>query len=193
MSKHAFDRRAQALENEFFHQVDHKLVVKLTKHYEHETDQDALTLASGIVDREVLAELVAIEITPKTLAAFSLFPAIHVAWASGSVTPEERDAVLRAAHGQGIAEDSPAHQLLESWLRKKPSPELLAAWKSFIHAIYPTVSKSVFQDLCDAAMQRAHDIAEAAGGFLKVLSISAEEKAALKELEETFADAENTK
>lgn len=189
MSKHALERRAQALENEFFHEVDHQLVVKLTKHYEHESDQDALTMASGIVDREVLAELVANEITPKTLAAFSMFPAIHVAWANGFVTNEEREAVLRAADAQGIAEGSPAHLLLESWLTKKPSAELLAAWKKFIHAIFPTVSKSAFEDLRDAAMNRAHDIAEAAGGFLNILSISAEEKATLKELEATFLDA----
>lgn len=192
MPKHAFRRRAQALEKEFFRQVDHQLIVKLTTRHGQESDQDALAIASGIVDREVLDELLASEITPKTLAAFSLFPAVHVAWASGSVAKEEREAVLRATHDQGISDDSPAHLLLESWLKRKPSAELFDAWKEFIHAMHPTITAPVFQELRDAAMKRAHDISEAAGGFLNILSVSSKEKSALVQLDSVFADAAGT-
>lgn len=190
MPKHVFERRAQALEDEFFRRVDQQLIVQLTAAQRKESDRDALTLASGIVDRQVLDELLAIEITPKTLAAFSLFPAVHVAWANGYVAREEREAVLKAAHDQGIVSESAAHQLLGSWLKEKPTEQLFDAWKGFIQAVPPTVSASAFQELRDAAMNRAHDIAEAAGGFLNVLSVSAKEKEALAQLDTVFAEAQ---
>lgn len=192
MPKNAFERRAQTLENEFFRRVDLQLIVKLQKQHQLECDQDALAIASGVIDRQVLDELLAIEITPKTLVAFSLFPAVYVAWANGSIEQEEREAVLRAAHDQGLSEDCPAHQLLDSWLKRKPSTDLLAAWKGFIYAMRPTISAPAFNELRDAAMKRAYDIAEAAGGFLQLLSISAKEKAALAELDAVFSDAADT-
>lgn len=189
MSKHVFERRAQAFENEFFHRADQQLVAKLQEQHRLECDEDALAIASGIVDRETLDELLAINITPKTLAAFALFPAVHVAWANGPVQRPEREAVLRAAHDQGISDESPAHQLLDSWLKRKPSAELFSAWKDFIHAIRPTISLAAFQELRDAAMKRAHDIAEAAGGLMNVLSVSPKEKATLEQLDAVFAHA----
>lgn len=192
MSKHTFHSRAQALEDAFFHRVDEELVIRFQERHQQECDEDALAIATGIIDRELLDELLAIEITPKTLMAFSLFPAVFVAWANGFVEQAEREAVLKAAHQQGIIAGCPAHELLESWLQKKPTAELVTAWKDFIHAIRPTISASAFRELQDAAMKRAYDIAEAAGGFLKLLSVSAKEKTTLNELDAVFADAAST-
>lgn len=192
MSKHAFRSRAQALEDAFFHRVDQELVIKLQEQQQQECDEDALAIASGIIDRDLLDELLAIKITPRTLVAFSLFPAVYVAWANGYVERTEREAILQAARQQGISDTCPAYQLLESWLKKKPTTVLLTAWTDFIHAVRPTVSVAAFRELREAAMTRAHDISEAAGGFLKVLSVSSKEKLALEKLDAVFADAAST-
>lgn len=189
MPKHAFARRSQALEDEFFHRVDQELIVKLQEQHQLEADEDALAIACGIVDRELLDELLAVEITPKTLAAFALFPAVYVAWASGHVELAEKKAVLQAAHSVGISEGTPAHELLECWLQRKPAEDLLTAWKDFIHAARPTLTVAGFQELHESAMNRAHKISEATGGFLGIGRVTAKEKEALAELEAVFEDA----
>lgn len=189
MSRNAFNHRAQTLENEFFHRVDQELIIKLQEQHQLESDEDALTIACGIVDRKLLDELLAADITPKTLAAFSLFPAVYVAWANGYVEAAEKKAVLQAAHNLGLSEATPAHQLLECWLQQKPAKALVAAWKDFIHAARPTLSVTAFRELHEGAMKRAHKIAEAAGGILGIGRVSTKEKEALAELEAVFADA----
>lgn len=192
MPQNAFHRRGQTLENEFFHRVDQELVVKLQERHQLEADEDALTIACGIVDRDLLDELLAADITPKTLAAFSLFPAVYVAWANGYVELAEKEALLQAADSVGLSKGTPAHQLLECWLQQKPAQKLVTAWKDFIHAARPTVSAAGFRELHEAAMKRAHQIAEAAGGILGIGCVSAKEKAALAELEAVFAEAEES-
>lgn len=189
MPRSAFNRRAQILEDRFFHQVDQELIVKLQEQNQFEADEDALTIACGIVDRKLLDELLAVEITPKTLAAFSLFPAVYVAWSDGHVEVAEQQAVLQAAHDHGLCKGTPAHQLLECWLQRKPATELVSAWKGFIHAARPTLSAEAFQELHEAAIKRAKMIAETAGGILGIGRVSAKEKRALAELESVFVDA----
>ncbi|MGB4709803.1 MAG: hypothetical protein WBH28_15155 [Fuerstiella sp.] len=189
MSKNAFHRRAQTLENEFFHRVDQELIIKLQEQHQLESDEDALAIACGIVDRKLLDELLAVDITPKTLAAFALFPAVYVAWANGYVEIAEKNAVLQAAHNLGLSEATPAYQLLECWLQRKPAKELVTAWKDLIHAARPTLSVSAFRELHEGAMKRANKIAEAAGGILGIGCVSTKEKEALAELEAVFADA----
>ena len=190
MPQNTFHRRAQTLENEFFHRVDQELVVKLQERHQLESDEDALTIACGIVDRDLLDELLAADITPKTLAAFSLFPAVYVAWANDSVELAEKEALLQAADSVGLSKGTPAHQLLECWLQQRPAQKLVTAWNDFIHAARPTVSAVGFRELHEAAMKRAHQIAEAAGGILGIGCVSAKENAALAELEAVFAEAE---
>lgn len=189
MARNVFANRASALENAFFHRLDQELIIKIQEQHQLETDEDMLATATGIIDRKLLDELLAAEITPKTLVAFSLFPAVYVAWSDGHVEIAEREAILKAAHVQGITNRSPAHQLLESWLKTKPTEELVSVWQSFIHAMRPVISPTAFRDLQEAAMKRAHTIAEAAGGFLGFGSVSAAEKAAIEELDAVFADA----
>lgn len=190
MTVSPFHKRATALEDAFFHEVDQQLILKLEETRQLEADEDALTVASGIVDRAVLDELLNAQITPKTLVAFSLFPAVHVAWADGHIEIEERKAILKAAEQQGIEADSPACELLHSWLKKKPSEELFQAWKSFIHAVHPTLSAEGYQEMRESAMNRAQKIAEAAGGFLGLHKVSDSETAAIKELDTVFDDLE---
>lgn len=189
MSGTVFSRRANALENEFFRRVDQELILRLQEQHQHEVDEGALSVATGILDAKVLRELIAAEITPRTLIALSLFPAVCVAWSEGRVQRGEREALLKAAHEVGVVDGSPAYHLLEKWLSTRPSDELFTVWKDFIHAIEPALTPEAFRELREAAMRRALDIAEAAGGFLNILSVSAVERAAIAELESVFDDA----
>ncbi len=189
MPHNVFHKRASALENEFFHRVNQKLVAELQQQQTQEVDENALTIATGIADRSVLDELISVQVTSKTLIAFSLFPAIYVAWADGHVETAEREAVLKSAEHLGVSPASPGYELLQSWLYEKPSVELFRAWEDFIHAIRPTLSVKGFRDLHEGMTRRVRKVAEAAGGILGVHKISQGEEAAIEELNAVFADA----
>lgn len=189
MSKSIFQQRGAALEDEFFYRVDQGLVAKLEERHQQQAVELSLKESTGIVDQQVLEELRAADITPRSLAAFSMFPAVFVAWADGHVESAERNAILKAAKHQGIYANSPSCELLEHWLAQRPSDKLEGAWKDFIHAIRATISDRAFRELRDAAMGRAAAISTAAGGFLGIDSVSHAERAALAELHGVFDDA----
>lgn len=189
MARGAFDRRGSALEDEFFHRVDQELILRLKEKKQHQLEEDSLKRATGIADRQVLEELRKAEITPETLVAFSILPAVFVAWADGHVDTAERKAILRAAKEQGIFAVSPSHELLDSWLKSGLSEQLITVWKDFIHAVRPTISDTAFRELRHSALGRAEAISRAAGGFLGIASVSQAEKSALTELNEVFDDA----
>lgn len=189
MPRDVFRKRAAALEDAFFHQVDQELAEKFREQQQLETDEDALTIATGITDRAVLDELISVQVTPQSLAAFSMFPAIHVAWSDGHVKTEERAAVLKAAKHLGIVEESAAHELLSSWLDNNSAGELFGVWKDFIQAICPTMSVHAFGQLRSGAIERATAVADAAGGILGFSKITNAEAARLSELDAVFANA----
>lgn len=188
MSESRFEAQAEMLEREFYRGIDRELIVEVQGYIEQHAAEGTSTIP-GLSSLKILSELQAAEITPKTLMAFSLFPSIHVAWSDGNLADKEKDAILKAAESTGVISGSPAYGLLNSWLNKKPGPELFNAWRDFVVAIRPVLSETAFQELRDAATERARSVAETAGGFLGVFSISAAEEAALKELQQVFTSA----
>ena len=189
MPRNTFHKRASALEDEFFHRVDQKLIERLRQQHDREVDEDALTIATGISDRSLLDELINLKITSKSLIAFSLFPAIYVAWADGHVEIAERKAVLKAARQLGVTPESAAFELLQSWLSTKPSAQLFRAWGDFIHALRPTLSVKGFRELHEGVVRRARVVANAAGGIFGVHKVAPSEQAAIDKLHAVFADA----
>ncbi len=123
---------------------------------------------------------------PETLVAFSLVPLVEVAWADGEIQPKERDAIIKAAIERGVEEDSPTCDLLRNWLQTKPDPKLLEVWKGYIEVLKDSLGERSRAHLKSGTMGRARAIAEAAGGFLGVASISAAEKKMIEELEWSF-------
>lgn len=188
MTEHTLRITAIALEQSFFPDTDPQVSATALENAGADAD-DVTALTAGIVNWKVWDELQRMEITPKTLMAFSLFPAIHVAWANGRVEAAEKDALLQAAETLGISAGSPAFVLLESWLSGEPDEKLFDAWKQFMDAVRPAVSAEAFQQLRDAAIHRARTIAESAGGFLGLHKVSRAESAAIAELESAFAPA----
>jgi len=176
---------AIALEQEFFQDADQQVLVAIQDSPRASHD-DVMALTAGIVNWKVWDELQQMEITPKTLMAFSLFPAIHVAWADGRVEEAEKQAILKSAEQLGVAASSPAFVLMESWLSGEPHAKLFQAWKQFVDAVRPSLSEEAYLQLRDAAIQRAKTIAGAAGGILGLHKVSRAESAAIAALESVF-------
>ena len=181
------DRR-KALEEEFFAKQNQQLLRQLRETTDTKAKIEAWAAASGITDPAVLARLMAIDLTSETVAALFLVPLIEVAWADGRLDAKEQSALLTAAERAGLGKDSASHQLLEEWLRERPPPQVLAAWKAYIAALSETLAPQAKQALKQDLLGRARTIAEAAGGFLGLGNrISNAEQTVLTELEQAFA------
>lgn len=183
----AFDDRRRALEEQFFRNQDQKLVASMKAEAEKKQLKEGLKSASGIQDPAVLDRLADLKIGAETLAALSIVPLVEVAWCDGELDAKEKEAILRAAAGLGIAPGSPAHGLLTGWLQKAPPMELLGAWESYTRMLCERFDPAARAKLRDELIGRARKVAEAAGGFLGLMSkISQPEQNMLDRLAKAF-------
>ncbi len=177
--------RGKALEDIFFAKESEKLRKALQEKEETKNRKEALSAASGISDDAVLEQLVALDIRSETLAALSLVPLVEVAWADGTMDDSERSAILSAAEDSGLSGESAA--LLDGWLTTQPDSQVLSAWKDYVSALTRTMDAAAKDNLKQELLSRARSVAEAAGGFLGIGSISSEEEEKLQELARAFS------
>jgi hypothetical protein len=187
MSKDQLGDRAKAMEESFFAKQNEALRQRLRETEATQTKRQALSAASGVTDDGLLDRLVALDLEGETLMALSLVPLVVVAWADGNIDDGERSAVLSAAEDAGLHKQHVSYQLLEQWLTQRPPPEMFVKWKAYIRALSATLSEEARKALKMAVLDRAQEIAHAAGGFLGIGSkVSKTEKAVLEELERSF-------
>ena len=186
-----FEQRGRALEDGFFHQQNQALLQKMRDDLAKKSAKEALVEASGISDQTVIDGLADLGINAETLLALSVFPLVHVAWADGSVSPEERKAVLEAAAKNGCTADSPSHAMLSGWLESKPPSELFDAWKDYTQELLKSLgatSASAASELRKSVADRTQSVAEAAGGFLGIGKVSAAETAAIESIKAALGE-----
>ena len=187
MSGDALGERKASLENAFFAKQDAELRRRMAEKESAQARRAALAETSGIRDEAVLDKLVAMNINSETLAAMSLVPLVAVAWADGTIDPNERSAVLRAAEQEGLSKQSPNYELLNGWLANRPPPDLITVWKQYVAALVANLDDPARTTLKTQIMGRARSVAEASGGFLGLTArISDAEKRVLHDLEEIF-------
>jgi hypothetical protein len=178
--------KARALEDSFFAKENERILRELREASAREEKKKEFREYLDIDDDEIVNALVDLQVEPETLVAFSLVPLVEVAWADGEIQQEERESILKAAAERGVDEASPTCDLLRNWLQTRPSPELLEVWKGYIEALKPSLGDRAKAHLRDGTLGRARAIANAAGGFLGLATISAAEKKMLEELEQAF-------
>lgn len=179
------DRR-QALEDRFFKLEEAKQLEKLRDQLATQKTREELSNASGLDDNDLLDALIALDVHAQDLAALALIPLVHVAWADGSISDKEHAAILDAADQQGIGRGSHTHELLDSWLAKKPPASLFGAWSDYVAALLPHLDDSKRTSIEESILGLAHDVASAAGGMLGIASISAAEESALDAIRRAF-------
>jgi uncharacterized tellurite resistance protein B-like protein len=175
--------RAQELERACYEVVSAAELAELRARHAAEP---RLQRISGIHDIETVRALGELGVTGDTIFAFELVPLIEVAWADGAMQAKERDAILRAAAARGIAPDSPRGRVLRGWLEKRPTRALITAWTSYISALVERLTAKQRKTLTAQMIERAGEIARAAGGFLGLSSISEAEENKLDQLESAF-------
>src|SRR5439155_22810073 len=165
-SSDAFRQREIGLEEAFFKNVDQRLMEKMRRELEALEAKQKLAHVTGIVEDRILANLVQAGVRAETLSAVGLIPMIEAACCDGSVTPEERDAVLNAAVSQGVHPGSASYELLKQWLHDRPDSYVIAAWKDYVKELAHLMPKESLVDLKRHMIDRCRRVAEAAGGFL---------------------------
>ena len=88
---------------------------------ERDPQWERMAEASGISDREILADLQALGYTPDTVTLLRLAPVVEVAWAGGEITNGERAMILGTAATLNVQWESPAHFQLLDWIVCRPS------------------------------------------------------------------------
>lgn len=178
--------RTSLLEDGFFLAQETEALAALRSASAEKDRKTALAECSGIDDDAVLDHLVELDIAPETLSAMTLVPLIAVAWADGAIADREVQAILDGATKQGLAIGTPAHGLLTSWLEHEPAAELVSAWEGYVDELLAQLSDNERRTLHERVMGRARAVAEAAGGFLGLATISKAEEAMLDRLDNAF-------
>jgi hypothetical protein len=188
MSKGIFEKREQAFEAVFFARLGNERIAELRAKQAAEEAKIAISQSTGISDPAVLERILSSDIDPRHLQALSLVPVVITAWASGEVTPAERDAALQAAEKEGVSKKSGAHALLESWLDEAPSPDLEKTWAEYVGAVLDQLDDEAREALKQDLMSRCRQVARASGGILGLGSkTSHAETLAMQRLEEAMS------
>ncbi len=187
MAEDFLSDRKRALEEEFFRQQQRALVERLRTERARQTAKQALAEASGLADDAALSHLVDLGIQPDTLLALRLVPLVEVAWADGHLDERERRAILAGLERSGVAPGSAAYALVEGWLSSPPPAAMREAWTAYTSGLCAQLAPAERANLRATVMGQARAVAQAAGGFLGLGTVSATEEEMLRRLERAFA------
>jgi len=178
--------RAKTLEDLFFLEEEKRLTENLRKMKALKETKEALSQVSGIRDETILQKLVDLDVKPQTVASLALIPLIEVAWADGSVDEKEKNVVLKGAAKYVFGESQIDHDLLETWLDRKPGPELLAAWAQYVSELCGRLSAGEREKMRSEILDDIVKVARSSGGFLGIGAISKKEKEMILGLKRAF-------
>ena len=181
----AIAERGRELEEAFFRRLNEKTTADLRAREQQAQARDSISKLTGITDTALLDTLLALNLSPATVAAFGLLPLVEVAWADGVVDAKERQAVIDAALKAGLSGDG--LDVLTQWLEHQPSAELFTTWQNYARAVTAKLTESDKQLMKHEMLGRARTVAEASGGVLGLGNkVSSNEAAVLKKIEDSF-------
>jgi hypothetical protein len=173
MNRDMFEERERGAEAAYFREQDARLIQKLRETAKLEETATALAEKLQVDSPELLRQLRELGATRDTGSAFLLAPLVQVAWAEGTVSERERQAVLRLAADRGIESGSAAHAQLLEWLRERPSDAVFDAALAVIKVGLSVLSPAEREERVRRIIRACHEIAEASGGGLaRVLGLA---------------------
>jgi hypothetical protein len=182
----SLEERGRALENQFYEKENKDKLAAMKSKLDAQQSREDLRKASGMTDDKVLDNLVGLGLRSNTIAALSLVPLIEVAWADGEIQENERNAILQGAHGKGLEQGTDGYELLQTWLKSKPTGALFEAWEGYIKALASQLNDEQNRLLKNQIVGFAKMVAASAGGFLGIGKVSGSEEKALARIESAF-------
>jgi hypothetical protein len=103
------------------------------------------------------------------------------------VAARERERIVALAQAAGIEPQNGRYPLLEHLLKRRPAPEMVAAWQDYIKQLREMMSAEDLETLRLEILNRAGEVARASGGLLGFGDrVSPAEQAVLAQLEQAF-------
>lgn len=155
-----------AKDDEYFHQKEQELIEKMHQRVSKEEERRELAEFFFVEDAEILDALLELGYSRETIFLLFLVPVIHVAWIDGSVTDNERRAVIEIARARGMEKDSPAELMLKDWLNNRPPDEFFDKTLRLIRNILQTRPRAVRLIREQTLAHYCNVVANASGGFL---------------------------
>jgi hypothetical protein len=178
-----FKSRARAFEAVYFSKLDAELIEQLHCKRKAARDRRELARATGISDEILLGKILELGVSANNLEALSLAPLICVAWANGSLDPNERKAALNAIMAEEIVEGSPSYLHFETLLSHAPDSKLMDTWRDYVATLLSHLDVRAREQIRESLLARAKQIASASGGIMGVGSISMLEREVIDEIE----------
>jgi hypothetical protein len=172
----------KAKEEEYFRKKEQELIQKMRQRAIKDQERQELAEFFFIEDAEMLNDLQELGYSRDTIFLLFLVPVIHVAWIDGSVTEQEREAILEIATERGMEKDSPAEFMLRNWLNKRPPDEFFEKTLRLIRNILKTRPKAVRLVREQTLAHYCNVVANASGGFLGYGKVSAAQQELIRKI-----------
>jgi len=170
-------------EEDYFRKQDRELIERMRKAAAADEAQRPLGERSGIQDPELLRDIAALGFTAETVSLLPLVPILQVAWADADVSAAERKLILEIARIRGIAEGSPADRQLDAWLSARPAPAVFSGAGRLVGAMLAAGGGTAQNLSADDLVKYCESIAAASGGILGLAKVSADERAAIEQIQ----------
>jgi hypothetical protein len=165
-NKSAWDDLKKTKEAEYFRKKEQELIERIRRRTALESERREMAGVTGVADEDILTTLQELGYTRETVRLLYLVPLIQVAWASGSVTPNERKIVLDAASVIGIRSGTEVYDQLTDWLDKRPDQEFFDLTLRVIRDIMKTLPPEKRESGSHSLVTFCKNVAEASGGIL---------------------------
>jgi len=169
MAKDIFESRERAEEEVYFRQQDARLIAKLRQKAQLSEIAHALAEKLQADEPTLLERIQKLGVTLDTGSAFILAPLVEVAWADGSVSHAEREAILRIARQRGITPQSGDHRKLLEWLDHRPSGEIFQTSVEAIRIGLSVLPPAEMEERIAVMIKACEDVAHAMGGITGLL------------------------
>ena len=158
--------RHRTEEDEYFRRRDQELVRRQEQQAAVEAARRSMANAIGISNDDLVLDLELAGFDEATIVLLELVPPIQTAWADGSVSKGEREAVLQIAAREHVPEWSSAYMRLIEWLEHRLPHRLfetsLRAIDVKLEALEPETGVSLRRRLIDDCTR----VAAASGGLM---------------------------
>lgn len=149
-------------------------------------DRRKLKQYTGIENSELIHRLYLAGFRSENVMALNTFPVVMTAWATGTVTIDERRAAEAIVFEPDMIANGPAIEMFRHWLQEKPPTEWWVLWEEFTHARSTVLAPRRVKELKRAVMIACRKVALASGGIWGLGKISPAEQRVLNRTSRFF-------
>jgi hypothetical protein len=162
----AFNKREHFYEEEYFRKREQEFIAAIRRREARQGEIKELGEKLGISDPGVIEAILDLGFSGQLSTLIFLAPVVRMAWADGSVSPEERKMIVELARKDGVGEQSVADLVLAEWLEKKPSEAFFYDTLLAIRAVLLAIPRQRADARRNEIISRSKALAVAPEGIL---------------------------